>query len=143
MTSRNQIIDKHTNIDMFSSKWTFYHISHLGLHLQCDIALSHLRLHLQCDIALSHISGFTYNVILLSHISGFTYNVILLSHISGFTYNVILLYLASRASPTIWYCSISHLRLHLQCDIALRNLFLQKQINDREWMWLSGQGRWT
>ena len=130
MTSRNQIIDKHTNIDMFSSKWTFYHISHLGLHLQCDIALSHLRLHLQCDIALSHISGFTFNVILLSHIS-------------GFTYNVILLYLASRASPTMWYCSISHLGLHLQCDIALRNLFLQKQINDREWMWLSGRGRWT
>ena len=88
MTSRNQIIDKHTNIDMFSSKWTFYHISHLGLHLQCDIALSYLRLHLQCDIALSY---------LRLHLQCD----IALSRISGFTYNMILLYLASQASPTM------------------------------------------
>ena len=35
----NQILDKHTILDMFRLKWTFHCISHLRLHLGCEIAL--------------------------------------------------------------------------------------------------------
>ena len=34
-----QILDKHTILDMFCSKWTSHNISHLWLCLRCDIAL--------------------------------------------------------------------------------------------------------
>jgi hypothetical protein len=40
--SRYQIIDKHTSVDMFCSKWISHYISHLRLHLWCDITLRHL-----------------------------------------------------------------------------------------------------
>jgi hypothetical protein len=33
------LLNKHTIIDMFCSKWTFHLISHLMVYLQCDIAL--------------------------------------------------------------------------------------------------------
>ena len=39
MTSCYQILGKHAIVYMFLSKWTSYGISHLNLHLQCDIAL--------------------------------------------------------------------------------------------------------
>jgi len=39
MTSHYQILDKHTIIDMYCSKWTSHCISHFRLCLWCDIAL--------------------------------------------------------------------------------------------------------
>ena len=36
---RYQIIDKHTSVDMFCSKWISHHISHLRVFLQLDLAL--------------------------------------------------------------------------------------------------------
>jgi hypothetical protein len=38
MTSRYQILDKDTIIDMFRTKITSHRISHLGLRPRCDIA---------------------------------------------------------------------------------------------------------
>jgi len=38
LTSPYQILDKHTIIDMFCPKWTSHIISHLRLHLQCNVA---------------------------------------------------------------------------------------------------------
>jgi hypothetical protein len=38
MTSRYQILDKDTIIDMFRTKLTSHRISHLGLRPRCDIA---------------------------------------------------------------------------------------------------------
>jgi len=39
MTSHYQILDKHTIVDMFCSKWTPHHNSHLRLCLWCEIVL--------------------------------------------------------------------------------------------------------
>jgi len=39
LTSPYQMFNEYAIIDKFCSKWTSAHISLLGLHLQCDIAL--------------------------------------------------------------------------------------------------------
>jgi len=39
LTPRYQILDKHTIVNMFYSKWTSHRISRLRLRLRCDIAL--------------------------------------------------------------------------------------------------------
>jgi hypothetical protein len=39
LTSSHQILDKHTTVYMFCSKWISDRISHLRLRFRCDIAL--------------------------------------------------------------------------------------------------------
>ena len=39
MTSRYQVLDKHTIVDIICSKLTSHRMTHLTLHLRCDIAL--------------------------------------------------------------------------------------------------------
>ena len=96
--------------------WYYSETSHIS-GFTFDVILlwdiSHLRLHLWCDITLRHLtsqaSPLMWYCSETSHISGFTFDVILLWDISHLRLHlwcdITLRHLTSRASPLMWYCS--------------------------------------